>query len=168
MLRAFRELVHSKRYSEFNVSDIIRAADTSRSTFYEHFRNKDHLLSVSLEAILGPLAQCGFRSFERASVQGVLDHFLDVRELAQFFFKTPTYHVVVKELAARIEKEIETATDLVVDYHVPKEVLACQVAESMLGLIRAWLQHSPELSSSRIAEQLRGSVPAILNCRGRQ
>ena len=45
---AFFELVLSQPYSRIKIADIIAKANVGRSTFYEHYKNKDDLLYTSL------------------------------------------------------------------------------------------------------------------------
>lgn len=162
IMQAFRDLVLSRRYDEIHVASIIQSADVSRSTFYEHFKNKDQLLQVSLTWILTPLAQCGFATFDDASVLTVLSHFRDVKQLANFFFSSPTHKLIVKELTALIELELAKAS-LRCNLQIPVSLIAWQTAESILGLVRIWLESSFELSASVIAGQLRISAQAIID-----
>ena len=45
ILRAFRDLVLTREYDAISVRDIAAAADVGRSTFYEHFDDKDDVFS---------------------------------------------------------------------------------------------------------------------------
>ena len=54
LLRAFRELVFERGYDAISVRDIIENANIGRSTFYEHFENKEDLLRRALGPIRIP------------------------------------------------------------------------------------------------------------------
>ena len=41
---AFADFVQSKRYDRFSVTDIIERAGVGRSTFYDHFSDKNDVL----------------------------------------------------------------------------------------------------------------------------
>mgnify|MGYP006177845307 CR=1 FL=1 len=51
LMAAFFSLVLSQRYHEIRVGDVLARSGVSRSTFYEHFRNKDELLAASIAAL---------------------------------------------------------------------------------------------------------------------
>jgi AcrR family transcriptional regulator len=56
ILQAFNELIFKRNYADLRTGNIIRRAGVGRSTFYEHFRNKDAVLITSAEWILIALA----------------------------------------------------------------------------------------------------------------
>ena len=57
------------------VSDIACESDVGRSTFYEHFRDKDDVLRHSMAGLLNMLASAVEENCDVAKVQFVLDHF---------------------------------------------------------------------------------------------
>ena len=52
ILGAFRDLVLTRGYDPISVRDIVDAAGVGRSTFYEHFDDKDDLFQQSLRPLL--------------------------------------------------------------------------------------------------------------------
>ena len=76
-MAAFFSLVLSQRYHEIRVGDVLVRSGVSRSTFYEHFRNKDELLAASLEGPFQTLANL---------------HTLDTREAVEAFLAEPFSH----------------------------------------------------------------------------
>lgn len=56
MLTAFRDLILSRGYDAVTVSDVVERANVGRSTFYEHYEDKEDLFRQSLRAIVPPLA----------------------------------------------------------------------------------------------------------------
>jgi Bacterial regulatory proteins, tetR family len=52
LLAAFAELALSRRYRDFGVEAIVRAANVARATFYYHFAGKDDLLLHNLVPLI--------------------------------------------------------------------------------------------------------------------
>ena len=48
LLAAFTNLVFAKGFENVSVRDIVVAADVARSTFYEHFSDKEDVLRASM------------------------------------------------------------------------------------------------------------------------
>ncbi len=74
-LEAFNELVLTRGYNDIRVGDIIRRADVGRSTFYEHFRNKDDLLRQSMSHMLSVMADAVCEACDLQKLRWVLEHF---------------------------------------------------------------------------------------------
>ncbi|OYW34904.1 MAG: hypothetical protein B7Z42_16035, partial [Brevundimonas sp. 12-68-7] len=59
IFEAFTRLMFARRYSAIRTTDLIEAAGVGRSTFYEHFRNKDDVLVWAIDPVFEPLADAG-------------------------------------------------------------------------------------------------------------
>lgn len=57
LITAFVECVEEKGYAATTLGDIVAAARVSRSTFYEHFTNKEHCFVESVHTGIAVLAQ---------------------------------------------------------------------------------------------------------------
>jgi len=55
LTRAFVSLLFERGYGKVTVKDIIARADVGRSTFYDHFNNKNEVLRASLSDMLWSL-----------------------------------------------------------------------------------------------------------------
>ena len=161
LVRAFRELVLSRPYDEIHVPLIISHADVSRSTFYEHFRNKDDILRNSLKGVLGLLATAGFHDGKAEDLERVLQHIQEFAPLTTVYLSTPVSSIVVKLLAELIEERI-TEDRTAITETISVSLAASQVAESSLGLIRAWIDESYQTSAKSLANHLDRSARALL------
>lgn len=161
LAEAFRELVVTRDYNDFHVADIISQADVSRSTFYEHYRNKDDILRESLAVVIDALSGVGFDDgTDRETLAFWMNHFRDVKEVAVVFFKSDVSEIVVKMLAESITDRLDQRGRT---GSVPNKLLALQVAHSTIGFIRAWLTQFNEIAGETATDQLLTSTRLLIN-----
>jgi AcrR family transcriptional regulator len=160
LLGAFNELVLQRRYADIRVGDILRRADVGRSTFYEHFRDKDDLLRASLRGILGILADAVEEQADGHRLELVLEHFRDNSWLARGLLDGPSSAEVLAVLAGLIEERLAAwrqktgAAPL-----IPLDLAAAQAAAAQLALVRAWLDRGASCPAAAIAAALhRGAI----------
>jgi AcrR family transcriptional regulator len=161
-LRAFAELIGTKQYDEIAVAEIIARAKVSRSTFYEHFSGKLDLLTCSIAGPFKMLADGGLSATQTTLVP-LLEHFWSNRAFARGILlgsvRQRAAAVLVLEIEDRL-KNLETAPR--VKFRLPRRLLAWQLAETMLGLITAWLTGEARCSASELADGLSRSSRALL------
>jgi AcrR family transcriptional regulator len=161
-LGAFNKLVLERRYPDIRVADIIRRADVGRSTFYEHFRNKDDLLRQSLQPVLSVLAEAIEEKVDPKRVQFILEHFRENMHLARGLVNGPSSPQVVSVLANLIEERLASPPQKLARPGTALLKLAvAQIAESQLGLIRAWLNSGATTRSAAVAESLCSGSAAL-------
>jgi AcrR family transcriptional regulator len=162
LVGAFSSLVQERRYDEIRVHDVALDAGVGRSTFYEHFRGKDDLLLESMNGIFGVLARA-IDGREDPALEHVLAHFWDVRPQARYFFTGPpaqdTGARIVRELARRIELRLAALPGRPM---IAGPLLALQVAESELALVRGWLAGIGEATPAELAAAIRRTTAAIV------
>ena len=168
LLGAFNELILERRYADIRIADIIRRADSGRSTFYEHFRNKDDILRESVSQVLTIFAEAVDDHCDRRRLQYMLEHFRENSKLARGLLNGPSSPQVVNVLASLIEERLAVVSSLTP--LIPLALVAMQAAEAQLGLIRAWLNREASCPSAAIAEAMHrsatGATRALLpDCR---
>lgn len=149
ILRSFDGLVLERGFEAVNVGDVVESAGVGRSTFYEHFRNKDELLETSVTRILLPLADAVTPAADTARVRFVLDHFLESRPMVREMLNGPTATTVVRRLADLIEERLSGKQTL-----LPRRLAAVQIAESQMGVVRAWLNGAEAAHADELAEAI--------------
>jgi len=152
LLAAFFSLVLSRRYHEIRVGDVLARASVSRSTFYEHFRNKDDLLAASLEGPFQILAALTQPNADIARVQGILQHFWDNRALARSLFQGAALRVVRRTLVEHMEAALtrEQRSRL----RIPARLAAHALADGVFSPITAWLMGEAKCSAEELAQAL--------------
>jgi AcrR family transcriptional regulator len=169
LLEAFGELVRKRRYADIRVADIIRRADTGRSTFYEHFRDKDDILRQSLCGILTAVADAVREDCDLAQLECILEHFRDNRKMARAMLRGPSSLQVIRVLANLIEGHlIAFCRHAGMAPIVPVALASAQAAESQIGLIAAWLDQEASCSAREVAAALHKGSSAMIRALFRQ
>lgn len=160
LLAAFFTLVLSRRYHEIRVADVLAASGTGRSTFYEHFRNKDELLSAALHGPFSILAGIVSGESGVTRVSGILQHFWENRALARSLFQGAALRVVRQTLIASIEARLDR--EYRSRLRIPPRLAAHALADGMFSPIIAWLSGEAACSAGDLATALQLSTAAML------
>ncbi len=160
LLAAFNELVVTRRYDDFGVTEIVSKADVSRSTFYEHFKSKDDLLRQSLTHVLAPLASVCEQDYDSKRLHFYIEHFLENRALALGLLNGPSSKQVVSLLANLVEQRLMSMPKRRPE--MPMLLTSAQIAESQVGLLRAWLTRGGIEPASQIAISLVSGTQALV------
>lgn len=158
LLAAFFSLVLDRRYHEIRVGDVLSCSDVSRSTFYEHFRNKDELLSASLEGPFQTLATLVGTDSDVSRVQAILEHFWENRALARSLFQGPALRVVRRTFVAYVEAALDR--DQRSRLRIPVRLAAHSLADGMFSPINAWLSGEAKCDARDLALALQSSTAA--------
>ena len=149
---AFTRLVFSRRYGAIRTSDLIEEAGVGRSTFYEHFRNKDDVMVWAIDPIFAPLAEAAAGQASLPRLRSVLDHLWERRALARVMFEPPLSPKMHRKLAGMIEARLGEGTA----GGIPPAMAAAASAAAHLALLRVWLSGEapcePEALAKRLAE----------------
>jgi len=161
---AFSDLVLTVGYDRIGVRDIVERAGIGRSTFYEHFEDKEDVLRQSVTPVLAALAATVTDTPPPAELTAVVAHFSDNRRLVRAFFEGPPRRLLAHYLAALIEERLIVAEDDVA--LVPLAMIAAQLADSQLGLLQSWLDDPDRCSAATVTAALvvttRAAVAVLL------
>jgi len=169
---ALMALILEKGYDAVTIEDITSRADTGRTTFYLHYRDKEELLLESINEVVDglftqisqvPLAEWNLPSNE--GVEGALFPILVVFQNAAE--NADLYRVVLRgEGTSRIQNLIRTLTASAVSeflrlmaerdgltFHpvVPVEVFSNYFAGSLLGVLTWWLETNMPYPAEKMA-----------------
>lgn len=141
-------LARERGLDEVSVSDIAEHAGVNRSTFYQHYSDKETVLADALDA---RMAQAGAQ-LDAIEAWGegppmLLLHFLEhVEANAQVYrqvFADPGSTVVLSRLRAQVEAAVREFAGRNRDLLVPVDVVAAGVAGTVIGVMAAWLARDP-------------------------
>lgn len=156
VLDAFIEMVQEERYDNIRVSDIVRESEVGRSTFYDHFRDKDDVLLQSMAGIFIMLAGAMDDSTSVERLEGILLHFNENKQLARSLMNSPTMKVVQRGLADAFAKR------LTMNLSHPIPLVAMQLADAAWSLVRSWLMNENAIAARQLADAMKKSVQAML------
>jgi len=162
LLDAFFRLVLERDYEQITIADIVRRAGVGRSTLYEHFANKDGILTVSLRGPFSVLAETVREPDNTERLVRVLTHFWANRSIARSMFGGPLRRRARKVLSDLIEQNLKDerrrrrAAPM-----LPLPLASVQSAEALLAPIAAWLTGEARCPAEVLAVTLRRTVRAM-------
>ena len=164
LLAAFNELVLARGYEALTVRDIIEHANVGRSTFYEHFENKDDILRRSLRPVFGVLADAVGTTTRPEAVEEILAHFRENARLTQTLLQGATHFLMSQILADLVEERLRALpiSSREAPPAIPVASIAAHLAGGQLALIESWLSSRAPCSCEALADAMRASANASL------
>jgi len=151
---ALFELARERGLDEISVADIAERAGVNRSSFYQHYSDKDTLLADAIDAIAEE-AGTDFSGITELTLEppaALIVYLRHVDENAAVYGRIFGDHGSPAAVA-RLRSRIQTIViDAVTTSHadaftdVPSDVLAAGLSGSVLGVIEAWLARDPRPS----------------------
>ncbi len=147
---AFDALVLERRYDAIRTIDLIAKAGIGRSTFYEHFKNKDDVLVAAMEPILLPLANAASGRASHAAIRMMLAHMWKVRALGRVLLDSPARPKLVHRLAEMIVARLEIDSTAA----IPAKMPATAAATGQFSVLRMWLAGEVACPIDELATQM--------------
>ncbi len=172
---ALFELVRERGVDEVSVGDIAARAGVNRSTFYQHYSDKETLLADALDLVAeqsdATLQAIDLTSDEAPqALAAFLAHVDAHAELYHRVFTEPGYGIVLARLREQVRVGVRGIADEasdVVPRDVPVDVVADGITGMVVGVIGSWLAMEPRPPAEaaalwiwRIAIGLPGVGPA--------
>lgn len=150
---ALLDLARERPLDAITVADIAAEAGVNRSSFYQHYADKDQLLADALESAVDDVSSRIIRSADPhdisqppAELTTYLQHIADNADLYRLVLGEHGSLTVAAQLHARVERIVGDAVregaPSVFD-GLPVDVVAASVTGSALGVITAWLARDP-------------------------
>ena len=184
ILASALDLFAERGYGGVRVEDVAKAAGVSRTTFYNHFSEREEILAALFERLLGrdpeeldpadgspPLEQV------RTTVASAIARMLDQEQLARFVYSLPVRHesllkpdrpstpAVFRSIHRLIEEALargEVRDDITVD------LLCVQVHAALENAMRAWAEGRTDDPLARADQLLDLALDGITATQGKR
>jgi len=161
---AFVELVLNERYDEIKVSQIISRSGVARSTFYQHFSSKEDILANSLIPPMSRMAEAIHPNGNRAQIDEILQHFWENRSFCRLILQGTPGQAISRCLSELLEERLLVyVNERNFSFIIKPKLLATQIAEAQLVLLKAWLKGQTKTSSAKLASAISQSSLALVN-----
>ena len=155
LIYAFGSLIHERcNLERIRISDVLERANVGRSTFYEHFRNKEEGLAASLEPFLSSLARTVDAKQPTAALIQSLDGWWSLREQARMIFGGSSRRIVRKLLAKSIAEQLSGSELARSCDRSALRLTALALAEGQVGTLHAWFAGELTCTSIQLAAAL--------------
>jgi AcrR family transcriptional regulator len=158
MMSAFTGLVFAKGFENITVRDVVAAAGVARSTFYEHFSDKEDVLRACMIRFFAIVADCICEEVQPPELVRVLDHLWSNRRLTDGIFSGHARLVLARNQADLVESRLRSTK---VELAMPSRLAATQIAEAQLTLIESWMRGHAHCPIERLADGLHRSSRAM-------
>jgi AcrR family transcriptional regulator len=159
VLGAFYELILARGYDGFTVGDLIERAGVGRSTFYEHFENKEDVFEHSVAQPLGALADALFAA-QPDGARAIVEHFWENRDVGRAMFNGAARLVMERVLARLIVERLERRRRTT-PAALPISLVAANLAGGQLALIAAWVDAGAPCDTATLARALHAAARAV-------
>ena len=157
-----RLILEGRRYDRITIADLVARAGVGRSTFYEHYRNKDELLAATIRYPFAGVAAAVDANAKVAPLHDGLLHFERNRVHGKAVFAGAARRKIARVLASMIEERLRMrARESHVVPPATLAVVATALAEGMLATIVAWLVGELAGDAAKIAAALHEMAQAI-------
>ena len=157
--QAFTKLVFAKGFENVSVGEIVQAASLARSTFYEHFSNRDDILRACMAQFFDQFAACVGSDTQPADLVRALSHLWENRRLTDAIFSGAPRVVLARALTDMVESQLRSrfGPDRLA---LPLRLAAIEIAEGQMAMIDSWLRGQAYCSADRLAVGLHQSTRA--------
>lgn len=156
---ALLDLARERELDGISIADIAERAGVNRSSFYQHYSDKDTLLADAIDAVAEE-AGADLPEFREITPQPppiLVSYLSHIHENAAVYTRVFGSPVAVARLRARIQAitaaAVATAPANAFD-DIPSEVRAAGLTGSVLGVLEAWLALDPRPTAETAADWL--------------
>ncbi len=145
---ALFELMLEKRYDRITIQDIINRANVGRSTFYDHYEDKEDLAAHAIEGLMEQLSREAMRDASEFPLMPVAKLFQHVQEQQPAFQAMARGHAIelFSERTKRywnkqIEAQLRAQSPAAEEPAVPLALVSSFVSNTLVMLVQWWLDN---------------------------
>lgn len=156
---ALIELIHERNYSAITVQDIVDLADVGRTTFYDHYKDKDDLFLTCHHNVIS-----GFHEIHQldafldddvtGDIVAIYERLCQARELLLPIFHNQEGVIILRHIRDRSAEAIRRSlqdTFQQQNSRIPIDMLANCLAGSQIALMQWWLETRQPYSAEELA-----------------
>ncbi|MFT4414366.1 TetR/AcrR family transcriptional regulator [Fredinandcohnia humi] len=167
----FREvllsLMEEKSFHDITITEIVKAADFNRGTFYAHYEKKEDLLDEIIEEMFEKMTEATRKPYLHLSVVDfdeipstsiiLFDHFFENKRFYKLMLRPTTNYNFHEKMSKKLDKlfreEFEYLTSEI-DPSIDVQLFSTYRIHGIIGLIVEWIENDFEQPSSYMADQL--------------
>lgn len=153
---AFLSLILNNRYEDITISQICKAADINRSTFYCHYDDINDLI-IKIESKFAQSTANIFNFGERRTHQAFVELFTFIKENKYFykaFLNIPYVTFAEKDTKIKVLKNIGTNSEIDKTNNIAIYYRASFFGAGIKEMCRLWLERDCQESPTQMAELL--------------
>lgn len=156
---ALIELIHERNYSTITVQDIVDLADVGRTTFYDHYKDKDDLFLTCHHNVISGFHEIhqldGFLDDDvTVEIVAIYERLCQARELLFPIFHSHDSTVILRHIRDRSAEAISRSLrDTLPEQNsrILIDMLANYLAGSQIALMQWWLEKRQPHSAKELA-----------------
>jgi AcrR family transcriptional regulator len=162
--QALLDLARERPLEEITIADLVEHAGVNRSSFYQHYSDKETLLADALDAATEEVGATlelppgEVPTEPPAALRHYLVHVDANAALYRGVLGTRGSAIVAERMRSKIEDIVRAAMSSSADLHayegLPLDVLAAGITGMALGVLRAWLERDPRPSVDEAVDWL--------------
>ncbi len=160
-------LMEEKSFHEITITELIKAADFNRGTFYTHYEKKEELLDEIVKAVFKELTEAYRKpyldepvlDFTKLNPESIafFDHFVTYKRFYKIMFREDTnYHFkekLIKHLEPLFRDDFDYSASLI-DNQVDIHLFGTYRIYGAIGLLLEWIDNDFKQDPLYIADQL--------------
>ncbi|MBM4763326.1 TetR/AcrR family transcriptional regulator [Bacillus sp. B15-48] len=160
-------LMEKKDFHSITITEIVKAADFNRGTFYAHYQQKEDLLDELVNDMFTKMAEAYRNPYQHLSVLDLndipthsiifFDHFYEHKKFYHVMLKSGTTFNFHEKLRNKLEQLLKEDFDLPIselDSNIEFRMFVTFRVHGLIGLILEWIENDFPDSPSYMGEQL--------------